>query len=240
MVKKLKLSHFLIIYPSLWIAYCLLEFILGHIPLNMYYILMNLIPAILLAIISFGFFLFYKNSIVLNKLKLFSAIGFLFILDQISKITISIVFKSKNIESINVIKDYFSITPHINDQGSFIASRFDINAPFIIFIILNFLILLLIFFVYKFKSHKNQITSIEQLTFIFLFSGGLCSLIDKLFWGGSLDFLQIHNLFIADIKDIFITFGLGCFVLLTLTSNDQITFKELFNFILKTLKIKRN
>ena len=240
MVKKLKLSHFLIIYPSLWIAYCLLEFILGRIPLNMYYILMNLIPAILLAIISFGFFLFYKNSIVLNKLKLFSAIGFLFILDQISKITISIVFKSKNIESINVIKDYFSITPHINDQGSFIASRFDINAPFIIFIILNFLILLLIFFVYKFKSHKNQITSIEQLTFIFLFSGGLCSLIDKLFWGGSLDFLQIHNLFIADIKDIFITFGLGCFVLLTLTSNDQITFKELFNFILKTLKIKRN
>ncbi|HJD00237.1 MAG TPA: signal peptidase II, partial [Candidatus Dwaynia gallinarum] len=99
-------------------------------------------------------------------------------------------------------------------------------------------ILMLIFFLYRFKLQKKQLNSIEQLTFIFLFSGGLCSLIDKLFWGGSLDFLHIHNLFIADIKDIFITFGLGSFVLSNIISDDQIELKDFFNFILKSLKIK--
>lgn len=237
MIKKLKLFHFLIIYPSLWIAYCLFEFILGRVPVNMYYILMNLIPSLLLAIVSIGFFLYYKNSIVLNKFKLFITIGFLFTLDQISKVIVANTFKSNNINSFNVIKDYFSITPQINDRGSFIASRFDISAPFILFIILNFIILGLIYFIYKFMESKRPITSMEQLSFIFLFSGGLCSLIDKIFWGGSLDFLEIHYLFIADIKDIYITFGLGCFILLTMISDDQLDLKELSNFILKSFKL---
>lgn len=35
-------------------------------------------------------------------------------------------------------------------------------------------------------------------------SGGLCSLIDKCFWNGSLDYIMIKNLFIFDLKDIYI------------------------------------
>ncbi len=73
----------------------------------------------------------------------------------------------------------------------------------------------------------------NQLTFILLFSGGLCSLIDKIFWGGSLDFLHIHNLFIADIKDIFITIGLGSFIMSSIISDYQIEMKDLINFIFK-------
>lgn len=237
MEKVLKLYHFIIVYPSLWISYCLFEIIAGNISTK-HDILMNLIPAILLSFISYLFFLYHKNSIVLKNVTLSILIFSLFLLDQFSKIIVSIIFKQNNLTSINIIKNYFSITPYINTQGSFIASRFNINAPFIIFTILNCLILMLIFFLYKFKLHKKQINSIKQLTFIFLFSGGLCSLIDKIFWGGSLDFLQIHNLFIADIKDIFITLGLGSFVLLNINSNDQTNLKEFFNFILKSLKIK--
>lgn len=237
MLKNLKFFHFLIIYPSLWIIYCLFEFISGNIS-NLHNILMNLIPAILLGIISYGFFLYYKNSIILKNISLLAVILILFFLDQFSKIIVSMFFKFNNLISINIIQDYFSITPHVNDEGSFIASRFNIEAPFVIFTILNFLILILIFFLYRFKLQKKQLNSIEQLTFIFLFSGGLCSLIDKLFWGGSLDFLHIHNLFIADIKDIFITFGLGSFVLSNITSDDHIELKDFFDFILKSLKIK--
>lgn len=237
MKKTLRLHHFLIIYPSLWIIYCLFEFISGNIP-NLYNILMNLIPTTLLALISYLFFLYYKKSIILKNLPLTFVILILFLIDQLSKIIVSSFFKYNSIKTINVISNYFSITPYINDQGSFIASRFDINAPFILFTLLNFIILMLIFFVYRYKLQKAHINSIEQLTFIFLFSGGLCSLIDKIFWGGSLDFLQIHNLFIADIKDIFITFGLGSFILSNMISDDQINLKDLGNFILKSLKFK--
>lgn len=235
MKKNLKLSHFIMVYPSLWLLYCLFEIIAGKIS-TPYEIFMNLIPAFLLILISLLFFWYYKKSIILKKFSISVIIFALFLVDQFSKIIVATVFKKNNLTSLSVIKNYFSITPYINDQGSFIASRFDINAPFILFTILNCLILVLIFFVYRFKLQKKQINSIEQLTFIFLFSGGLCSLIDKLFWGGSLDFLQIHNLFIADIKDIFITFGLGSFVLCNLTSDDQIDLKEFFNFIFKSQK----
>ena len=43
------------------------------------------------------------------------------------------------------------------------------------------------------------------MSFLFILSGALCSLIDKIFYGGSLDFIGISNLFIADIKDLYIS-----------------------------------
>lgn len=231
-MKNLKFFHFLIIYPSLWIIYCLFEFIAGNIS-DLYSILMNLIPALLLGVISYGFFIYNKKAILLKWNITSIVITLLFLIDQLSKIIISIFFNNSSLNSVNIIPGYFSLTPHINSQGSFIASRFDINAPFMIFTILNFVILLIIFLTYRFKIFKNQLTPMNQLAFIFLFSGGLCSLVDKIFWGGSLDFLHIHNLFIADIKDIFITFGLGSFILSSITSDEQSELKDFLNFIFK-------
>lgn len=230
-MKNLRFFHFLI-YPSLWIIYCLFELITGNIS-DLYNILMNLIPALLLCIISYVFFIYNRKSIVLKRNITIISITLLFVIDQLSKIIVSVFFNSTRLNSINIIPGYFSLTPHINSHGSFIASRFNINAPFIIFTILNFIILLLIFLTYRFKIFKNQLNSMNQLAFILLFSGGLCSLVDKIFWGGSLDFLHIHNLFIADIKDILITFGLGSFILSSITSDEQSELKDFLNFILK-------
>lgn len=235
MNKKLKLIHFLMVYPSLWLVYYIFELISKNIS-NTYSIVMNLLPALLLLVISCLFYMYYKKSIILKNVHLIISIIVLFAIDQLSKIIISAIFSGNNINSINLIPNYLSITPDLNDKGSFIASRFDINAPFIIFIALNFLILLFIFFIYKYISYKEQLNSMNQLTFILLFSGGLCSLIDKIFWGGSLDFLHIHNLFIADIKDIFITIGLGSFIMSSIISDYQIEMKDLINFIFKNIK----
>ena len=232
MNKKLKLIHFLMVYPSLWLVYYMFELISKNIS-DTYSIIMNLLPALLLLVISYLFYMYYKKSVILNNTYLAITISVLFSIDQLSKLTISAIFDENNINSINLIPNYLSITPDLNDKGSFIASRFNINAPFIIFIALNFLIILFIFFIYKYISYKKQLNSMNQLTFILLFSGGLCSLIDKIFWGGSLDFLHIHNLFIADIKDIFITIGLGSFIMSSIISDYQIEMKDLINFIFK-------
>ena len=235
MIKKLKLFHFLIIFPLLWMIYYLFELITGNI-FGIYHITMNLIPALLLCIVSYVFFWHYKNSIIFKKFTLSVLILTLFLIDQVSKIIVSIVFKSKNLSSINLIKDYFSITPHINDQGSFIASRFDVNLPFIFFIVLNLIILIFVFELYNFRVQSGKINSIEQMTFILIFSGGFCSLIDKIFWRGSLDFLHIHNLFIADIKDIYITLGLGNFILSNIISDEDFKMKNFYNFTLEKFK----
>ena len=61
---------------------------------------------------------------------------------------------------------------------------------------------------------KMEIKIFGQICVLFfIVAGALCSLIDKVFYGGSLDFIGISNLFIADIKDIYINLGLLFFIM---------------------------
>ena len=83
------------------------------------------------------------------------------------------------------------------------------------------------------------------MCFIFVFCGALCSLIDKVFYGGSLDFIGISNLFIADIKDIYINLGILFFVLKLfnngyLSSDEDTSVKEDFNNLKKFLLFIKN
>lgn len=67
------------------------------------------------------------------------------------------------------------------------------------------------------------------MCFIFVICGVLCLLIDKVFYGGSLDFIGICNLFIVDIKDLYINLGIFFFVLI-LFNNGYMFFEESFLF----------
>ena len=78
------------------------------------------------------------------------------------------------------------------------------------------------------------------MSFLFVLSGALCSLIDKIFYGGSLDFIGISNLFIADIKDLYINLGLFFFIILIykedfLNDDNNTTFKDDLKSIKKFL-----
>ena len=81
-------------------------------------------------------------------------------------------------------------------------------------------------------------------------SGCLCSLIDKLFWGGSLDFLQIPTLFIFDLKDCYLTVAEVIFVAIGIPAlwilGTRLLFaiavvwgRRLYNFIYSRNVIKR-
>ena len=79
------------------------------------------------------------------------------------------------------------------------------------------------------------------MCFIFVSCGALCSLIDKVFYGGSLDFIGISNLFIADIKDIYINLGILFFALTMFnngylsSNNEDTSFKEDLQMLKKFL-----
>jgi len=49
--------------------------------------------------------------------------------------------------------------------------------------------------------------------FAFLFSGAICSLIDKVFWNGSLDYILVKGLFTFDLKDVYINVFIGLLIL---------------------------
>ena len=83
------------------------------------------------------------------------------------------------------------------------------------------------------------------MCFIFIFSGALCSLIDKLFYGGCLDFIGISDLFIEYFKDIYINLGLLFFIMSCykggfFSQTEETSLKDDWNSIKKFLNFIKN
>ena len=55
--------------------------------------------------------------------------------------------------------------------------------------------------------------------FAFLFSGAFCSLIDKIFWDGSLDYILVKGFFTFDLKDVYLNVFNGLLILSVLINN---------------------
>jgi signal peptidase II len=72
--------------------------------------------------------------------------------------------------------------------------------------IIAVIIVIFIFYYVSRYIHRRfgRRLSIDIIT-VMLFSGALCSLIDKLFWNGSLDFVYLKGFFVFDIKDCYLT-----------------------------------
>ena len=81
---------------------------------------------------------------------------------------------------------------------------------------------------YKIKQKKTTI--VIRIIMICGLAGCLCSLIDKIFWGGSLDFLQIPGFFIFDGKDAYLTLSEVLFVIIALRHNQEISVREFIRF----------
>lgn len=61
-------------------------------------------------------------------------------------------------------------------------------------------------------------------------SGCVCSLIDKIAWGGSLDFIQLPQLFTFDLKDCYISLAVMIFLPLGIIHGKKISVKEYLRF----------
>lgn len=71
-------------------------------------------------------------------------------------------------------------------------------------VVLNIIILLFILVVFDFIKEMYNNNKIIYFLFVFIYAAAICSLIDKVFWRGSLDFISFKNYFIFDLKDIYI------------------------------------
>lgn len=101
----------------------------------------------------------------------------------------------------------------------------------LLLIVINLIILFLYWGGYRFyKIKRKKTTIVVRIIMICGLAGCFCSLIDKIFWGGSLDFLQIPNLFIFDGKDVYLTLSEVFFVILALRHNQEISAREFIRF----------
>ena len=131
--------------------------------------------------------------------------GSLVVIDQIIKIINSLYF----VDNRMVLGNLLGFSPYLNtNQLSIFNNELSMNLSSTILIILNVLIIFLVvvFYLYFKKQSKQENIRYLNIMFIFLISGTSCSLIDKIFWGGSLDYIRILSQ-IADLKDIYLLLG---------------------------------
>ncbi|EES50000.1 MULTISPECIES: signal peptidase II [Clostridium] len=216
------------ILPLMWFLYFLFELFTGRIK-DIPTVILNIFLMFLFALV--GLFIYkigHKNQNGFKfktMLKLFLS---LMIIDQGIKIFIKLFYFDAYID---IIPNLLSFNPIINTDGSWLNARFGTNVSFPLLILFNIIALFVFVEIYRYALYKGNKDFWADMSFLFIFCGALCSLIDKLFYGGSLDFIGISNLFIADIKDIYINLGILFFILTLfnngyLSSDEETTLKE--------------
>lgn len=230
--------------PIMWLLYFAFEIITGRVN-DFYTLFMNLL---LTTVFAFTGWVIYQFSVKYKKGFTSKTIIFIFLflmlIDQGSKIIIKIFFFNDYVE---IIKGFLSFDPIINTDGSWLNARFGLGVGFSALIILNVFAVILFIEVYRYYTSKGNKGYWSDMSFLFITTGALCSLIDKVFYGGSLDFIGISDLFIADIKDIYINLGILFFIMLiyikgyfrddenTTLKDDWNSIKKFFNFMKKDI-----
>lgn len=219
--------------PIMWIIYFVFELLTGRITTLTSFIF-NSMLILLFALAGYFIYLLSRKYLLgFSNIIIFLLFLSTLLLDQCVKFVIKLFFFNSHI---NIIGDMLTFSPIINSQGSWLNARFNTSISFSILIFINIIALFLLFELFRYFLNKGFKSFWSDLSFVFLFSGALCSLIDKIFYGGSLDFIGITNLFVADIKDIYINLGLYFFIICTyssgyLTSDDTSSFKDDINSI---------
>lgn len=204
------------ILPLMWFIYILFEFFTGRIN-NLITVVGNIFLIILFAIIGYLFYKFAsKKPEGLSTKSMWAIFLVLMLFDQGIKIIIKLFFFNSYI---NIIDGFLSFNPLINTNGSWLNARFGTSVSFSVLISLNVIALILFFELYRYYRSKGNKDIFADLSLIFINAGALCSLIDKVFYGGSLDFIGISTLFVADFKDIYINLGI-LFLIICLYNNN--------------------
>ncbi|EKQ56033.1 MULTISPECIES: signal peptidase II [unclassified Clostridium] len=210
------------VLPIMWTLYILFEFVTGRIN-DSQTIFFNIVLILLFALV--GLFTYtlgirYEAGFKFNTLLVIFL--FFLLLDQGIKISIKLLWFNNDFPIINNML-YFR--PIINTEGSWLNARFGTSVSFPILITLNILAIFVFIEVYRYYLYKGNKDFWADMCFVFVSCGAICSLIDKLFYGGSLDFIGISNLFIADTKDLYINLGI-LFFALTMFNNGHLSSGE--------------
>ena len=133
-------------------------------------------------------------------------IAILIIADQGIKLYINAYYLGV---ALPVLPPVLYFRPIFNTDYSWFASMLDLSLSKWLHVALVGILLALIVLFYRHLQNRLSKNNTVNVLFAFLFSGALCSLLDKIFWNGSLDFVLIQSMFTFDIKDVYISIFVG-------------------------------
>jgi len=158
---------------------------------------------------------------------------FLIALEQIIKVVINNNYLDKNIPLLPPLL-YFK--PMFNRDYSWINAMLQLGVGKWLHIVLVAAMTILIYKFYEFISSQIVSSNAINVMFAFVFSGAVCSLIDKIFWNGSLDYIMLNGFFTFDLKDLYVNIFVALVILLMLINSKsirKIEDKSLFSSFIK-------
>lgn len=143
--------------------------------------------------------------------KFFTFIFGLVAIDQIIKLIITSKYIDANLV---LIPGMLFFRPIQNTNLSWIASLLDYKAPVLLMILTQVFALIIFSLSYRYLSYLwFQGRKFLNGMMIFLIAGIVCSFIDVVFWGGSIDFIRLFDWFTFDFKDIYLDTGIAFLIL---------------------------
>ncbi|MFD3158031.1 signal peptidase II [Haloimpatiens sp. FM7330] len=137
-----------------------------------------------------------------KNLKLMLSVIILTVIDQIIKVY---VFKNFMNKEYDILGNIISFRPHINIDYSWINSFSKMGIGLLPHVICCIIMLIISVVIFQFFKEKYHVNMFVHYVFSLWCAGVVCSLIDKIFWGGSLDYIRLNGFFIFDLKDIYIS-----------------------------------
>lgn len=115
-----------------------------------------------------------------------------------------------------LMESHFTIIPHVftfktmqNIHLGWIPNMFDFMMPLYMAVIISVIAILILILYYRywvFCTFKwGKYSRIPTIFLTLVMAGGFCKLIDDIFLGGTLDYIQLFDWFIFDLKDVYLT-----------------------------------
>lgn len=115
-----------------------------------------------------------------------------------------------------LMESHFTIIPHVftfktmqNIHLGYIPSLFDFMTPLYMAVMISVIAILIMILYYRYwvfcTFNWGKYSRIPTIFLTLVMAGGFCKLIDDIFWGGSLDYIQLFDWFIFDLKDVYLT-----------------------------------
>ena len=177
-----------------------------------------------------------KNKIVLVIIFL------LITIEQVIKIVINNNFLNRKVP---ILPPFLYFQPMFNRDYSWFNSMFQLNVGKWIHVALVAFMIISIYLFYKYLNKQLMTNKMINCMFVFIFSGAMCSLIDKVLWNGSLDYIFVNGFFTFDLKDVYIDIFIGLLIVSLIFENkvvkqvnDNNILKDFIKYILPKHKSK--
>lgn len=130
--------------------------------------------------------------------------AFAFVLIFIEQFIKVIINKNYFDSVFDILPPYLYFDPMFNRDYSWFNSMFKWGVGKYSHIILVVVILAVVVLFYTFLNKQYGSHRLINIMYAFILAGAVCSLIDKVYWDGSLDYIRVNGYFTFDLKDVYI------------------------------------